>query len=91
MNIDKLYRVETIQAPLGDAGDYVGWIELVTPNMILEFHDPDVEVDEVEELAEMLNKSVEMEKAIQEVLELLNGNGVPNIDWVKNRLSEAVK
>ena len=44
-----------------------------------------------EELAEMLNKSSEMETAIKEVLELFDANGVPNIEWVKNRLSEAVK
>ena len=39
----------------------------------------------------MLNKSAEMGKAIKEVLELFDGIGVPNIEWVKNRLSEAVK
>lgn len=88
---EKLYRAETCQAPLGETGDYDSWIELVTPNFNLQCYDPNVETEEVEELAEILNKSVEMEKAIKEVLELFDGNGVPNIEWVKNRLSEAVK
>lgn len=92
MNIEeKLYRAETCQAPLGETGDYDSWIELVTPNLNLQCYDPNIEVEEVEELAEILNNSVEMEKVIKEVLELFDGNGVPNIDWIKNRLSEAVK
>lgn len=88
---EKLYRAETCQAPLGETGDYDSWIELVTPNFNLQCYDPNVETEEVEELATKLNKSVEMEKAIQEVLELFDGNGVPNIEWVKTRLSDAVK
>ena len=88
---EKLYRAETWQVPLGETGDYDSWIELVTPNLNLQCYDPNVEVEEVEELAEMLNKSVEMAKAINEVLEVLDGNGVPNIDWVKNRLYKAIK
>jgi len=87
---EKLYRAETCQAPLGETGDYDSWIELVTPNFNLQCYDPKVEVEEVEELAEMLNKSAEMTKAIKEVLELFDGNGVPNIEWVKNRLLEVV-
>lgn len=88
---EKLYRAETCQAHLGETGDYDSWIELVTPNLNLQCYDPNIEVEEVEELAEMLNKSAEMEKAIKEVLELFDGNGLANIEWVKNRLSEAVK
>ena len=88
---EKLYRAEICQAPLGGTGDYDSWIELVTPNLNLQCYDPNIEVEEVEELAEMLNKSAEMGKAIKEVLELFDGNGVPNIEWVKNRLSEAVR
>lgn len=88
---EKLYRAETCQAPLGETGDYDSWIELVTPNFNLQCYDLNIEVEEVEELAEMLNKSVEMEKAIKEALELFDGNGVPNIEWVKNRLLESVK
>lgn len=88
---EKLYRAETCQVPLGETGDYDSWIELVTPNLNLQFYDPKVEVEEVEELAEMLNRSVEMETAIKEVLELFDGSGLPNIEWVKNRLSETVK
>ena len=88
---EKLYRAETCQAPLGETGDYDSWIELVTPNFNLQCYDPNVETEEVEELAEKLNKSVEMETAIKGVLDLFDGHGVPNIEWVKNRLSEAVK
>ena len=32
-----------------------------------------------------------LKEAINEVLEVMDGNGVPNIEWVKNRLLEAVK
>jgi hypothetical protein len=88
---EKLYRAETCQAPLGETGDYDSWIELVTPNLNLQCYDQNVEVEEVEELAEMLNKFATMEEAIKEVLDIINGNGVPNIEWVKNRLLEAVK
>jgi hypothetical protein len=88
---EKLYRAETCQAPLGETGDYDSWIELVTPNLNLQCYDPNVEVEEVEELAEMLNKSATMEEAIKEVLEVMDGDGVPNIEWVKNRLLETVK
>lgn len=88
---EKLYRVETCQEPLGETGEYDSWIELVTPNLSLQCYDPNVDVEEVEKLAEMLNKLSEMKAAIKEVLELFDANGVPNIEWVKNRLSEAVK
>ena len=30
------------------------------------------------------------EDAINEVLEVLDGKGVPNTEWIKNRLSDAV-
>ena len=36
-------------------------------------------------------ENAKLKEAINEVLELFDGNGVPNIEWVKNRLSEAVK
>ncbi len=88
---EKLYRAETCQAPIGETGDYDSWIELITPNLNLQCYDPNVEVEEVEELAEMLNTSAIMEQAIKEVLDVMDGNGVPNIEWVKNRLLEAVK
>ena len=35
--------------------------------------------------------AIRMKEAIDEVLEVLDGNGVPNIEWVKNRLLKAVK
>ena len=88
---EKLYRAETCSSPIGETGDYDSWIELVTPNLNLQCYDPNIEVEEVEELAEMLNKSATMKQAIKEVLEVMDGNGVPNIEWVKNRLFEAVK
>ena len=87
---EKLYRAKNCQAPIGETGDYDSWVELVTPNFNLQCYDPNVETEDVDELAEMLNKSAKMEKVIKEVLELFDGNGVPNIEWVKNRLSEAV-
>jgi hypothetical protein len=41
--------------------------------------------------AELIVLAPKMKEAITEVLEVLDGNGVPNIEWVKNRLLEAVK
>ena len=31
-----------------------------------------------------------LKEAINEVLEVLEGKGVPNTEWIKNRLSEAL-
>jgi hypothetical protein len=93
-NEEKPYRAETRQAPLAVYMDngYDSWIELVTPNFSMECHNPHVEKEEVEELAEMLNKSATMEQAIKDVLDVLDArNGVPNVEWVKNRLLEAIK
>lgn len=39
MSKEKLYRVETCQAPIGQTGDYDSWIELVTPNFSLLCYD----------------------------------------------------
>jgi hypothetical protein len=43
------------------------------------------------ENAKLIVLAPKMKEAIDEVLEVLSGNGVPNIEWVKNRLLEAVK
>lgn len=42
------------------------------------------------ENAKLICKAPEMFEAIKEVLELLDGNGVPNIEWIKNRLTESI-
>lgn len=52
---EKPYRAEVGQFPIGDTGDYHSWIELVGPTFNLECHDPDVELEEVQELADILN------------------------------------
>lgn len=88
---EKIFRVEIGQCPIGETGDYDSWIEFITPNFNLQCHDPNVEMEEVEELAEMPNKSSEMEQAIKDVLEVISGSGVPNLEWVKYRLSEAIE
>ncbi len=42
--------------------------------------------------ANNLNKSNDKYKqAIEDVLELLDGNGVPNLNWIKNRLEQSLK
>lgn len=41
--------------------------------------------------AELIISAPKMKEAINEVLDVLNGGGVPNTEWIKNRLSEAVK
>jgi hypothetical protein len=41
--------------------------------------------------AKLIVLAPKMKEAITEVLEVLDGNGVPNIEWVKNRLLESVK
>jgi len=48
-NLD--YRAETCSSPIGETGDYDSWIELVTPDFNMQCYDPDVELEQVEELA----------------------------------------
>lgn len=36
------------------------------------------------------DEATNLKQAILDVLELFDGNGVPNIDWIKNRLNEAI-
>lgn len=52
---EPFYKAEACQAPLGETGDYDSWIELVTPNFNLQCFDPNIELEEVQELADMLN------------------------------------
>ena len=49
------YRAETCSSPIGETGDYDSWIELITPDFNMQCYDPDVELEQVEELANMLN------------------------------------
>jgi|GEM_PF-2999660 len=41
--------------------------------------------------AKLIVLAPKMKKAITEILEVLDGDGVPNIQWVKNRLLESIK
>ena len=41
--------------------------------------------------ARLIVQAPKMLEAIMDSLEVLNGDGVPNINWVKNRLIEGVK
>ena len=41
--------------------------------------------------AKLIVKAPKMQEAINEVLDVLDGNGVPNIDWIKKRLLETQK
>lgn len=41
--------------------------------------------------AKLIVLAPKMKEAITEVLEVLEGNGVPNVGWIKNRLLEALK
>lgn len=41
--------------------------------------------------AKLIVAAPKMKEAINEVLEVLNGKDVPNIEWIKSRLLEAVK
>ena len=41
--------------------------------------------------AKLIVLAPKMKEAITEVLEVLDGNGVPNVGWIKNRLLEALK
>lgn len=42
------------------------------------------------ENAKLIVNAPKMYEAIHEVLNLLDGNGVPNIEWIKNKLTDAV-
>lgn len=41
--------------------------------------------------AKLIVSAPKMKEAINEVLEVLQGKGVPNNEWIKNRLLEALK
>jgi len=41
--------------------------------------------------AELIVTAPKMKDAITEVLEVLQGDGVPNNEWIKNRLLESLK
>jgi len=47
-------------------------------------------VKESFENAKLICKAPQMYEAIKEVLDLFDGNGVPNIEWIKNRLTESI-
>jgi hypothetical protein len=47
--------------------------------------------DEVLATAQLICKAPKMFEAINEVLEVLESGGSPNMTWVKNRLAESVK
>jgi hypothetical protein len=38
----------------------------------------------------ILKANEDLTDAIKEVLELLNGDGIPNLEWVKTRLGESI-
>ena len=54
---EEKYRAETCSSPIGETGDYDSWIELVTPDFNLQCYDPDIDFEQVEELAKLLNKA----------------------------------
>lgn len=56
-DVEPKYRAETCQSPIGETGDYDSWIELVTPDFNLQCYDPDVDLDQVQELADALNRA----------------------------------
>lgn len=47
-------------------------------------------VKESFENAKLICKAPQMFEAIKEVLELFDGNGVPNIEFIKTRLTESI-
>lgn len=38
--------------------------------------------------AKLIVKAPKMQEVINDVLKVLDGNGVPNVEWIKNRLLE---
>ena len=77
------------------------FIEADLPNAEANGHYPRVEVmqedygdhngytDEIRmNDAKLIIKAPKMQEAINEVLEVLDGNGAPNVEWIKNRLLE---
>jgi len=81
------------------ASESMFFIEADLPNAEENGHYPRVEVmqedygdhngytDEIRMAdAKLIVAAPKMKEAINEVLEVLDGNGYPNIEWVKNRL-----
>ena len=83
--------------------DNMFFIEADLPNAEQNGHYPRVEVMQEDygdhngytdairmEDAKLIVLAPKMKEAINEVLEVLDGNGVPNMVWIKNRLLEAI-
>jgi hypothetical protein len=83
--------------------DNMFFIEADLPNAEQNGHYPRVEVmqedygdhngytDEIRMAdAKLIVSAPKMKEAINEVLEVLNGKGFPNTEWIKNRLLEAI-
>ncbi len=74
------YRVEACQSPIGETGDYDSWLELVCENFNLQCYDPNVDEDEIKELADKLNSvetlTTENANLKQEVERLKNGGWI---------------
>jgi len=82
----KKYRAEIRNAPLGETGDYDEWIELVTPDFNLQCYDPDIELEQVQELADMLNVSLNFDMIEKYLLKNISGNGLQInrfMEWLK--------
>jgi hypothetical protein len=47
-------------------------------------------INESFENAKLICKAPKMFEAIQEVLSLFDGNGIPNIEWIKNKLTDSI-
>lgn len=97
------YRAETCSSPIGDTGDYDSWIELVTPDFNMQCYDPNVELEQVEELSNMLNVAKNCNiHDVSNRRELLKGfaskfndrldrgDGVAIMDWMIDEYLEAL-
>lgn len=84
-----------------EVGESMFFIEADLPNAEENGHYPRIEVmqedygehngytDEIRmDDAKLIVKAPKMKDAINDVLEVLNSSGVPNIEWIKNRLLE---
>lgn len=89
------YRAETCSSPLGETGDYDSWIELVCPSFNLQCYDPNVQIEEVQELADKLNASqfqqewIPVEKRLPEITMRTSSDWVLTFDGSITRIDKA--
>lgn len=66
------YRVEACRQPLGQTGDYDSWLELVCPDFNLQCYDPNIDEDELQAIADKLNREASQSAEIERLKDVVD-------------------